>query len=124
MLLADTRGITGPECPFKMDRILQFQPPKVSDKVTDTEQGDREMLSVPAAVKLGYKNQIRWSAQTSNFNVRDRIFSQLVSDAIKCEDIEAMRIQNLDSYHNQRKRGTAKDYKPDYVPSSEQSILQ
>jgi hypothetical protein len=63
MLLSDTRGIAGPDCPFKLNRVLAFQPPSVSAKVTGVEQGDRDVLAVPADPKLGYKNQIKWSSQ-------------------------------------------------------------
>ena len=49
--------------PFKLNRVLAFQPPSVSAKVTGVEQGDRDVLAVPADPKLGYKNQIKWSSQ-------------------------------------------------------------
>lgn len=62
MLLADTRGVTGPDCPFKQNRILSFNGVNVAEKVNHVEQGDRNALCWPADPKMGYKNSIKWSA--------------------------------------------------------------
>ena len=109
MLLADTRGVTGPDCPFKQNRILSFNGVNVAEKVNLVEQGDRNALAWPADPKMGYKNAIKWSAQTAEFNVRDRLFSQLIKDVMKCEEIEAERIQKVQDWQGKRKRGTTQD---------------
>lgn len=54
-------------------------------------------MLVPASLKFGHVNECRWTTQVADFNVRERIFDRILSDANRGEEAEQVRhLRNLD----------------------------
>lgn len=99
MLLSDVRHATGPECPFKQNRVQKPGPKQVNDKVTHVHHCNNSEMVVPADVTLGYQTKIKWSSQVSEFKGKNRIFDDLVAGALACEAKEEERLTKLDAFH-------------------------
>lgn len=96
MLLADTTGKPGPDCPFKINRVMPRKSKYfVTEKATENDLLPKSDKISPPEFSAKYKPHIKWSEQDKNYKCEGkdralRTFTKIVDHAQKREasDVE------------------------------------
>jgi hypothetical protein len=109
MLLSDMSHKSGPEDPFKINRVQKPGVKDVSKKVTSINHTDNNSLTGVIALQKDRKMQVAWSEANSKFLCKERLFDGIIERAKALEANDVRRENETDLFHKQKKRGVTED---------------